>query len=91
MTARRPSTRVDANRGATWLLGSFDVSWLRRTALLRGVSSVMDIRGDTRRQYRWYATPEDEDADTIAEDWAQVGRDLHEAIYYVCESERRPT
>jgi len=51
----------------------------------------MDIRGDTRRQYRWYATPEDEDADTIAEDWAQVGRDLHEAIYYVCESERRPT
>ena len=76
----------------TRLLGSFDVGWLRRAALLRGVAAVMDLRGNTRRQYIWYPGPSDEDdARALAGDWTQVGRDLQDAIYYVGESERLPT
>jgi hypothetical protein len=74
----------------TRLLGSFDVEWLQRGALLRGAASVMNLRGDTRRHYRWYPSPDNDDAAALAEDWAQVGRDLREAIYYVCESKRLP-
>jgi hypothetical protein len=60
----------------TRLLCSFDVGWLRSRALLRGAASVLDLRGDTRRQYRWPVS----DADAPRDDWAQVTADLRSAL-----------
>ena len=64
----------------TTLLGSITVSGLRRTAALRGAASALDLRGDTRRQYEFYSSPEDADLDAIRNDWRALGDNFRSAV-----------
>jgi hypothetical protein len=52
----------------------------RKRAFLRGAASVMDLRGNTTRQYRLAQTGEQADADALADDWRTVGDDLRRAM-----------
>ena len=70
----------------TQLLGSFSVSSLGRRAFLRGAASAFDLRGDTRRQYRYAANEALADCQAIREDWEQVGGDLRSAIDAAAEA-----
>lgn len=64
----------------TALLGSFTVRSLRRSAYLRGFASAIDLRGDSRHQYRFAASPERADFDALRNDWENVGQDLAAAL-----------
>lgn len=64
----------------TMLLGTFSVSQLGRLGLLRGIGSVMDLRGNTRRQYRFARTPAEADLRAIASDWDATGCDMQAAL-----------
>lgn len=64
----------------TYLLASYRVSLLARRAFLRGAASAFDLRGDTRRQYRFAPSSSAADARAIGADWAQVGGDLRAAL-----------
>jgi hypothetical protein len=57
----------------TRLLGTFTVDGLMKSAALRGAASALDLRGDTRQQYRFYATPAEADLEAIRDDWRAVG------------------
>jgi hypothetical protein len=63
----------------TRLLGSFSVDVLARRSWVRGTASIMDLRGDTRRQYRFYDDPDEDDAAALADDWHQIGQDMAQA------------
>lgn len=52
---------------------------------LRGLGSVMNIRGNTHREYDFVRTAEEADRVAIAGDWIVVGEDLTVA----CEHVRR--
>jgi hypothetical protein len=77
----------------TRLLGSFSVDGLARRSWVRGVASIMDLRGGTARQYRTYSDPDQDDAAALADDWHQIGRDMSQAVevigYRVDGEERR--
>lgn len=63
----------------TTLLLSFTVDQLRRRSWLRGVASVLDLRGRTLQQY--YVHPDaDTDSRAIADDWRVVGDDLWSVV-----------
>lgn len=47
---------------------------------LRGAASIMDLRGNTLRQYRLASTASEANADAIAEDWRVIGGDMRSAI-----------
>lgn len=64
----------------TQLLGSFSVAALHRRAFWRGAASAFDLRGDTRRQYRFAASAAEADGRAIRNDWEQVGGDLRAAL-----------
>lgn len=69
----------------TSLVGTSNVRGYRRSALLRGAASALDLRGQTLAQYRIVQTPEEEDGEAIRDDWRQVGADLQEAMdTFVC-------
>jgi len=47
---------------------------------LRGVGSVMNIRGNTSREYDFAASPAEADNVALENDWIAVGGDLCDAI-----------
>lgn len=57
----------------TRMLGTFTPGQLRRDAFLRGAASAFDLRGDTRRQYRFYTTDSQADLEAIRNDWRALG------------------
>lgn len=64
----------------TELLGSFSLRSLRRQAFARGAASALDLRGDTRHQYRFAQTSDQADLCAIRNDWEQVGGDMAAAL-----------
>ena len=64
----------------TELVGTFSVESLSRRAYLRGAASAVDLRGNTRRQYRFAKSPEQADASAVMDDWDAVGADLAGAM-----------
>lgn len=64
----------------TELLGTFSVRLLRRRAFARGAASALDLRGDTRHQYRFAHSPAQADLSAIRNDWEQVGEDMAAAL-----------
>lgn len=64
----------------TTLLGTYAIDDLRRGSFIRGFATVMNLRGNTRRLYRFGASPAQVDRDAIANDWARVGDDLRAAV-----------
>lgn len=60
----------------------FNTRYVSRSAAhdyLRGAGTVMNIRGNTRREYDFAPTPEEADSAAIANDWRAVGLDLSRA------------
>jgi hypothetical protein len=64
----------------TELLGSFTIRSLRRHAYAHGAASAMDLRGNTRHQYRYSQTTAEADLAAISNDWQVVGEDLAAAL-----------
>jgi predicted RNA-binding Zn ribbon-like protein len=64
----------------TMLTGTWTPQRFARGSFMRGVASAFDLRGNTRRQYRWYWTPEDVDRRAVESDWLAVGDDLRTAV-----------
>lgn len=60
----------------TTLVSTLSVRALGRRAMLRGLASLFDLRGNTLRQYRIYSSAAEVDARSLADDWHTVGRDL---------------
>lgn len=64
----------------TELLGSFSVRRLRKLALVHGAASALDLRGDTRHQYRFARNGAEADIRALRDDWVNVGEDMAEAL-----------
>lgn len=61
------------------IVGSYSIERLARRALVDGAASALDLRGNTRRQYRWALSEQAADDEAIGDDWTMVGQDLRRA------------
>lgn len=47
---------------------------------VRGIGTVLNVRGNTRREYDLAQSADEADRRAIAGDWAVVGEDLRDAV-----------